>query len=415
VGVRKRDRVLEQVGHSYPLVEDRVQAEIMRLVRELERPVSRTEMTEALGVSRSKVSLEVGRLLEGGLLVEDGLAESDGGRRSSLLRIPRSAGLIAAVDLGASSIDVALADLGGELVAHRGTPADIKDGPRSVLGRAKELLSGLLGDQGSGPREVLAIGVGVPGPVEHASGLLNSPPLMPGWDRFPIRDAFADEYVAPVFVDNDVNVMALGEHRGGVGKGVDNVLFVKIGTGIGGGIIADGRLYRGTQGCAGDIGHICADPDGPVCQCGNRGCLEAMAAAPAIAAKAERCAREGLSPALKELLDRRGELGARDVGEAAGLGDFHALEIIKESGRLVGRVLATLVSTLNPSLIIIGGGVANIGHALLGEIRGTVYRRSLPLATRNLPVVLSELEGMAGVTGASVLAAEGVLRTTRVG
>ena len=387
----------------------------MHLVRELERPVSRSEMTEALRVSRSKISLEVGRLLEGGLLVEDGRAESDGGRRSALLRIPRSAGLIAAVDLGASSIDVALADLGGDLVAHQGTPADIKDGPRAVLDRAKELLSGLLGDQGSSPREVLAIGVGVPGPVEHASGLLNSPPLMPGWDRFPIREAFADEYAAPVFVDNDVNIMALGEHRGGVGKGVDNVLFVKIGTGIGGGIIADGRLYRGTQGCAGDIGHICADPDGPVCPCGNRGCLEAMAGAPAIAAKAERCAREGSSPALRAMLDGRGELAAWDVGEAAGLGDYHALEIIKESGRLVGRVLATLVSTLNPSLIIIGGGVASIGHALLGEIRSTVYRRSLPLATRNLPVVLSELEGMAGVTGASVLAAEGVLQTTRVG
>ena len=173
----------------------------MRLVRELERPVSRSEMMEALGVSRSKISLEVGRLVESGLLVEDGLAESDGGRRSSLLRIPRSAGLMAAVDLGASSTDVALADLGGELVAHSGTPADIKDGPRAVLGCAKELLSGLLEDQGSGSGDVLAIEVGVPGPVEHASGLLNSPPLMPGWDRYPIRDAFADEYAAPVFVD----------------------------------------------------------------------------------------------------------------------------------------------------------------------------------------------------------------------
>jgi glucokinase-like ROK family protein len=415
VGVRERDRVLDQVGRGYPLVEDRIQAEIMHLVRELERPVSRSEMTEALGVSRSKISLEVGRLIEVGLLVEDGLAESDGGRRSSLLRIPRSAGLIAAVELGASSIDVALADLGGELLAHRGTPADIKDGPMPVLGRAKKLLSDLLGDQGAGPRDVLAVGVGVPGPVEHASGLLNSPPIMPGWDRFPIRDAFADEYAAPVFVDNDVNIMALGEHRGGVAKGVDNVLFVKIGTGIGGGIIADGHLYRGTQGCAGDIGHICADPEGPVCACGNRGCLEAMAGAPAIAAKAERYAREGVSPILKGMLDGREELDARDVGEAAGLGDYHALEIIKESGRLVGRVLATLVSTLNPSLIIIGGGVAYVGHALLGEIRSTVYRRSLPLATRNLPVVLSELEGTAGVTGASVLAAEGVLHTTRVG
>jgi glucokinase-like ROK family protein len=411
--VRSEEGVTE-AGRGYPLIEDRVQAEIMRYVRAVDRAVPRSEMTEALGVSRSKISSEVGRLLEAGLLMEDGLAESEGGRRSSLLRIPRSAGLIAAVDLGATSIDVALSTLGSELVAHRGEDADVREGPKPILGRVKGLLSELLEEQGASRHDVRAIGVGVPGPVEQASGLLRSPPIMPGWDRFPIRDAFAGEYAASVFVDNDVNVMALGEHWGGVGKGVDNVLFVKIGTGIGGGIIADGRLYRGIQGCAGDIGHICVDADGPVCSCGNKGCLEAMAAAPAIVSKAERCARDGLSPTLSEVLEEWGELSAKDVGEAASLGDYRALEIIRESGRLVGGVLATLVSTLNPSLIVIGGGVANIGHSLLAEIRSTVYRRSLPLATRNLPIVLSELDQVAGVTGASVLAAEGVLQTTRV-
>ena len=399
------------VGGRYPLVEDRIQAQIMRHVRAAGRPVSRSEITDALGVSRSKISMEVGRLIEDDLLAEDGLAQSDGGRRSSLLRIPRSAGLVAAVDLGATSIDVALCSLGGDLVVHRGEPADIKDGPRDVLGRAEAMLSGLLEEQGAEARDVLAIGVGVPGPVEQASGLLKSPPIMPGWDLFPIRDVFAGKYAAPVFIDNDVNLMALGEHRYGVGRGVDDMLFVKIGTGIGGGIIAEGRLYRGVQGCAGDIGHICVDPDGPVCSCGNRGCFEAMAAGPAIASRAERGAREGLSPALARVLDERGELSAKDVGEAASLGDYHAVEIIRESGRIAGRVLATLVSTLNPSLIVIGGGVANIGHSLLAEIRSAVYSRSLPLATRNLPIVLSELDREAGVTGASVLAAEGVLQT----
>ena len=403
------------MGRGYPLIEGRVQAGIMRHVRAVDRSVSRSELTDVLGVSRSKTSLEVGRLLEAGLLVDDDLAESEGGRRSSLLRIPRSAGLIAAVDLGATSIDVALSTLGSEIVAQRGETADVREGPKVVLGRVKELLEGLIVEQDADRHDVRAIGVGVPGPVEQASGLLRSPPIMPGWDRFPIRDAFAGEYAAPVFVDNDVNVMALGEHWGGVAKGVDNLLFVKIGTGIGGGIIADGRLYRGIQGCAGDIGHICADPEGPVCTCGNRGCLEAMAAAPAIVRKAERSARDGESPVLAAVLREKGELSAKDVGEAAGVGDYRALEIIRESGRLVGGVLATLVSTLNPSLIVIGGGVANIGHSLLAEIRSTVYSRSLPLATRNLPIVLSELEGAAGVTGASVLAAEGVLQTTRVG
>ena len=387
----------------------------MHQIRAMGRPVSRSEMTDILGVSRSKISLEVGRLIEAGLVAEDGLARSEGGRRSSLLRIPRSAGLIAAVDLGATSTDVALSTLGGELLVHKGEPGEVKDGPRSVLDRVKELLSELLARQRADAKDVLAIGVGVPGPVERSSGVLRSPPIMPGWDGFPIRSVFAGEYDAPVFVDNDVNLMALGEHRDGVGKGEDDVLFVKIGTGIGGGIIADGHLQRGSQGCAGDIGHICVDPEGPVCSCGNRGCLEAMAAAPAIAAKAERSAKDSLSPILEEMLDERGAITARDVGEAASLGDYHALLIIRESGRLVGQVMATLVSTLNPSIIVVGGGVANIGHSLLAEIRSTVYRRSLPLATRNLPIVLSKLDRVAGVKGASVLAAEGVLQTTRVG
>src|SRR5215217_729375 len=392
-----------------PLVQNRVQAAIMRVARAGEGPVSRSKLPSLIGVSRSKVSMEVQRLSEAGLLAEYGLAESEGGRRSSLLGIPPSAGLVAAVDLGATSIDVALITLGGEILAHRGESVDIKDGPRIILGRVKVRLEELLGEQSAESREVLSVGIGIPGPVEHAAGVLRSPLIMPGWDRFPIQDAFAAEYAAPVFVDNDANVMALGEHWGGVGREVDNMLFVKIGTGIGGGIIADGRLYRGAQGCAGDIGHICVDPNGPVCSCGNKGCLEAMAAAPAIAAKAERNAEEGLSPVLQKVFEERGALTARDVGEAASFGDYHALQIIRESGRLVGQMLATLVSTLNPSLIVVGGGVANIGHSLLAEIRSAVYRRSLPLATRNLPIVLSELDEIAGVVGSSVLASEGVL------
>jgi glucokinase-like ROK family protein len=373
------------------------------------RPVSRGQLTEALDSSRAKISTEVGRLMETGLLAEEGFAESEGGRRSSLLHIPRSAGLIAAIDLGATSIDVALTTLGSEILAHRSEPADIKDGPKPILRRVKMLLSELLEEQAAEPKDVLAIGIGVPGPVEQAAGVLRSPPIMPGWDRFPLRSAFAGEYAAPVFVDNDVNIMALGEHWGGVGRGVDNLLFVKAGTGIGGGIVADGRIYRGAQGSAGDIGHISIDPSGPVCTCGNLGCLEAMAAAPAIVLEAERRAREKLSPALAAVLEERGELTAKDVGEVAGIGDYEALSIIRRSGRLIGRVLATLVSVLNPSLIVIGGGVSQIGHSFLAEIRSTIYQRSLPLATRNLPIVLSELENDAGVVGASVLAAEGVL------
>lgn len=393
----------------YPLVEDRVQAEIMACLRTEAGPVSRARLIEALNSSRGKISSEVARLIEKGLLAENGLAASEGGRRSSLLVIPPSAGLIAAVDIGATSIDVALTTLGSELVTHRGEPADVREGPISVLDRAKILLSELLDEQAASPSDVLAIGVGVPGPVEQASGLLTVPPIMPGWDRFPIRDAFAGEYAAPVFVDNDVNLMVLGEHWGGVAKGVADVIFVKIGTGIGSGIIVGGRLHRGAQGCAGDFGHICVDPDGPLCSCGNTGCLEAMAAAPAIVLQAERCAREGESPPLMALLHEKGELTMKEVGEAARRGDYCALTIIRRSGRLIGQTLASAVNVLNPSMIVIGGGVSRVGNALLAEVRSAVYQRSLPLATRNLPIVMSELDDVAGVVGASVMGAEKVL------
>ncbi len=404
------DDIASKASRSrYPLVENRVQAEIMLYVCAEARPVSRSQLIEALGSSRGKISTEVGRLIEVGLLADAGFADSERGRRSSLVGIPYSAGLIAAIDIGATSIDVALTTLGSELVAHRGEPADVRDGPQPVLDRVRTLLSELLDEQAASPRDVLAIGVGVPGPVEQASGLLTVPPIMPGWDRFPIRGAFAGEYAAPVFVDNDVNIMALGEHWGGVAKGVDDVIFVKIGTGIGSGLIIGGRLHRGTQGCAGDFGHICVDPAGPICSCGNVGCLEAMAAAPAIVLQAERCAREGESPTLMAILQERGELSMKDVGEAARRGDHCALMVIRRSGRLIGQTLASAVNVLNPSLIVIGGGVSRIGHALLAEIRSAVYQRSLPLATRNLPIVLSELEDTAGVVGASVLAAKGVL------
>ena len=404
------DELVRKGGlQRYPLVEDRVQAEIMAYVRAEAGPISRARLIEALNSSRGKISAEVTRLIEKGLLAEKGLAQSDGGRRSSLLGISPSAGLIAAVDIGATSIDVALTTLGSELLARRGEPADVRDGPLSTLDRVKFLLSELLDEQAANARDVLAIGVGVPGPVEQASGLLTVPPIMPGWDRFPIREAFAGEYAAPVFVDNDVNVMALGEHWGGVAKGVDDMMFVKIGTGIGSGIIIGGLLHRGTQGCAGDFGHICVDPDGPLCTCGNAGCLEALAAAPAIVLQAERCAREGESPLLMALLREKGELTMKVVGEAARRGDYCALTIIRKSGRLIGQTLASAVNVVNPSMIVIGGGVSRVGNALLAEVRSAVYQRSLPLATRNLPIVMSELDDVAGVVGASAMAAGEVL------
>jgi predicted NBD/HSP70 family sugar kinase len=236
---------------------------------------------------------------------------------------------------------------------------------------------------------------------------------MPGWDRFPVREFLTREHGCPSVVDNDVNIMAIGERHGGVARSVDDFLFVKIGTGIGCGIYLDGSVYRGTDGCAGDIGHIQVDTHGPICSCGNAGCLEALFSGAALARQALAAATSGASPALAERLTAAREAAGSsatvswtDVAAGAAEGDVTCIGLIREGGRRMGGVLAALVSFANPSMIVIGGGLAQLGHILLAEIRSVVYRRSLPLATGNLPVVLSELGPRAGVTGAAVLASD---------
>jgi predicted NBD/HSP70 family sugar kinase len=202
--------------------------------------------------------------------------------------------------------------------------------------------------------------------------------------------------------------MALGEQHSGVAKSARDFLFVKIGTGIGCGIVVDGQLYRGVDGCAGDIGHIRVEEFGPTCACGNTGCLEAFFGGAALARDALAAARSQRSPALAAMLAEKGELTAVDVASAVAQGDPHAVQMIRDGGHRVGWVLASLVSFFNPGLIVIGGRVARLGHPLLAEIRGVVYRRSLPLATGNLPVVLSEMGDDAGVVGAAALISDAV-------
>jgi glucokinase-like ROK family protein len=376
---------------------------ILRLLRD-EGAVSRAELGDRLELTRPRLLAEVERLVAAGLIAEAGMAASRGGRRSTLVEIhPRLR--FAAVDLGASSIDIEVVNGRLEPVAAYREVADIRSGPKAILQRVNELLAKARTD---GAFERLdAVGIGVPGPVSFRDGVPVSPPIMPGWDRYPVRELLAREHGCPAVVDNDVNIMAIGERHGGVAHSVDDFLFVKIGTGIGCGIHLAGAVYRGVDGCAGDIGHIQVDAAGPVCSCGNAGCLEALFSGAALARDALAAARAGESPALAErLAGGLGVITAKDVADGAAEGDVTCIRLIREGGRRVGGVLATLVSFANPSMIVIGGGLAQLGHVLLAEIRSVVYRRSLPLATGNLPVVLSELGGRAGVTGAAVLASD---------
>jgi glucokinase-like ROK family protein len=391
-----------------PSAGPRITAQEARVVDALRRQVavSRTDISRLTNWSRPKVTAVVDQMISRGFLMEVGEGDSQGGRRPTMLRLNNQLGYLVGVDIGATSVDLALADLHAQVLARESGPTDVRADPAVLLGEVQARLLTMIHQQGLRADQILGIGVGVPGPVDFARGVLVAPPLMPAFDSFPIRDFFQPAFPrADIWVDNDVNMMALGELRAGAGQGVDNFLFVKIGTGIGAGIIGHGLVHRGSTGSAGDIGHIRADPNGPICYCGNRGCLEILAGGPAIAQQAMDAAQRGASAILaKKLAANGGVLRAEDVGAAAREGDRAAIEIIQGSGQLVGGVLAGLVNFFNPSLILIGGGVANIGNQLLASIRQAVLRRSTALATRDLVIRYSPMGAEAGVTGAIHLA-----------
>ena len=384
--------------------ESPMQARILAQLRD-EGPLSRVLLADRLNVSRTTIAAEVSRLAELGLAQEVGHAASRGGRRSTLVDLAGDIRFVG-ISIGATGMSVGVTDGRVTVLATRSISCDITTGPEPVLATAITEARSLLDELGI--EKPMGAGIAVPGPVDYHRGVPVSPPIMPGWDGYPVSDVLARELGCPAVLDNDVNAMALGEQHAGVARSARDFLFVKIGTGIGCGIVVDGDLYRGVDGCAGDIGHIRVDDFGPTCACGNTGCLEAFSGGAALARDATAAARSGRSPVMAAMLEEKGRLTAADVGLAVAQGDAQAVQLIRDGGRRIGQVLASLVSFFNPGLIVIGGRVSGVGHALLAEIRGVTYRRSLPLATGNLPIVLSELGDEAGVIGAARLISSSV-------
>ncbi len=380
------------------------------------RSHSRSELVTRTGLGRAIVAQRVGDLIARGLLAEGDVGPSTGGRPPRQLTFRADGGHLLVADLGATSIDVAVTTLDGRILGHHDEPARIEAGPEVCLDRVDVLFESLLRDIPALPGRLWGIGIGVPGPVEFETGRPISPPIMPGWDGYPIRERFAARYRAPVWVDNDVNVLALGEWHAGIASGHDNVVVIKIGTGVGAGIISDGHLHRGSQGSAGDVGHIqVVDDPAVICRCGNSGCLEALAGGAAIGRAGQAAALAGESARLRTALDQRGSVTAADVARAASFGDPVAMAILEAAGRRIGSMLASVVNFFNPSLIVIGGGVANSPDQLLTSIRDTVQRRSLPLATRQLLIQRSSLGGLAGVIGAASMVIDELFARESIG
>ena len=360
---------------------------------------TRPEVSRITGLSRTLVSkhVAIGQAL--GLLEEGKLGLSTGGRAPRLLDFKKNIGVILVAELGATGMSVARSDLQGNIDEIVDVDFDIAEGPESVLARVEEVFDVIMAKE---KVNLWAIGIGLPGPVEFATGIPMSPPIMPGWDQYPVRQRFMEKYKVPLWVDNDVNVMALGELSKNNDKRHTELIFIKMGSGIGAGIVIHGLLHRGAQGCAGDIGHIAiSDPVKTICRCGNVGCLEAVAGGAALARDALAIAPTGKSKFLAERLQKNGSLSARDVVDGATHGDNWCVEAITNAGRQVGSILATLVNFFNPSLVVVGGGVSTAKDLLLASIRETVYRRSLPLATRDLEIRLADLDDRIGLQGAA--------------
>lgn len=365
--------------------------------------ISRAELARRMGLSRTALGARLDALKALRLIEDGGRGASSGGRPPGLVRFSADSGITVGVDFGATSVDVAISDLAMAPLAQAGENLDIGLGPAAVLERAATLVDDLLTQTGGERGDLRGVGVGLPGPVEFGAGRPVAPPIMAGWNGFGVREYFSERYSAPAFVDNDANVMALGELWAGHLRGAQNALWIKLGTGIGCGIVAAGEVFRGTDGCAGDIGHIAVGSDTTECRCGNVGCLEAIAGGRALGQAAERLARDGSSTVLARHLEERGSLTAQHLVLALAEGDAAAVELVRAAGTAIGTVLAGLVNFHNPRLIVLGGGLTGLGDGLLASVRETVYRRSTPLATRELTITTSALDGRAGVVGAAAM------------
>ncbi len=307
------------------------------------------------------------------------------------------------VDLGGTQIRVILRDADGNIVSRASALTQASDGQEQVIARIIETVRQAVGATPWGA--IQGIGIGVPGPVDPWTGVVLQAPNLPGWRDVPIRAIVQSAFGVPVEVGNDANLAALGEHMYGAGVGVANLIYVTISTGIGGGIIADGKLLLGAKGLAGEFGHQTLVPDGPLCGCGNRGCLEALGSGTAIARMAREAVTRGQGQKLLELAQGSVEaLDARIVASAARAGDAVAQDILRCAATYVGIGLANVVNILNPELIVLGGGVTRMGELLFDPVREVIAQRAMP-AMRAVRIVPAALGGDVVLFGAVALIA----------
>jgi predicted NBD/HSP70 family sugar kinase len=356
--------------------------------------ISRAEIARRTGLSRSTVSSLVAELQSDGLVMEreePGAAHGEqGGRPPILLSFDASAGAAVGIDFGHRHVRVAVADLSSTILAERAEPLDTDHAAHEGLDVAIELIDEALAEAGVDRSRVIGAGLGLPGPIDQADGVIGSSAILPGWVGVAAAEEMRGRLDVPVVVDNDANLGALAEFTHGAGRGATDLVYLKVSSGIGAGLILGGRLYRGWAGMAGELGHVLVDPEGAVCRCGNRGCLETAAS----------------TGALLEMLRRsHGELTVAEMLALARDGDLGCRRVIADAGRVVGSAAAFVFNVLNPQRLVVGGDLAAAGDLLLDGVRSSVRLAALPAAADAARVVAGVLGDRAQVLGALALAA----------
>jgi glucokinase-like ROK family protein len=375
---------------------------ILDFIRFTPGGIARVDLARHLGLTRAAVTEIVNDLMEI-MVVREMNNQKPGGRKPVVLEVNPDFGKVVGVDMGATHVTFILADSSAHVIKEIEYALDINQGPEICLKQVDTNYNQLLADSGLTKSDILAVGFGVPGPVVTEIGMVDAPPIMPGWSRFPIRDFLQKNWGVQVSVNNDAELGALGEWAYGAGRGEHNLCYLKVGTGVGAGILLEGQIYRGTTGTAGEIGHMTIDENGPLCSCGNKGCLEAFTGGRAIAQKAMEAVRAGQRTDLANIKPVE-NITIKDVVAAARRGDLISQQLFKESGIHLGTAIAGMVNLFNPSMVVVGGGVAQIGDLLLDPIRNTVRQRSLRVASGAVRITSALLGRQSSGIGAVVQA-----------
>jgi len=373
--------------------------------------LSRTDLAAQTGFSHFLVSRLCERLLASGFITEVGEGESTGGRRPRILAVTPGFGRLVGLHVGTVNARVVVTDLAGSVLVFRKAPSLVQSGPDAALPRLAEFIAGALAEAGVREEELLGIGVGISGIMDRGTGTMLSWPKVPSWKNVPVLDALSSRFPVPVRLDDTPRAMALAERRFGRARHESEFLYLMIGAGVGAALILGGQLYTGKAGFAGEFGHIGSGPDGLVCDCGNRGCLETRVSAWSLVHKAREAIFQGLRSELWSLCEGdAGRISVELIAQAAEAGDRFSLRLIEEAGVALGEAMVCLVDLLNPELVVLGGGVAAaLGQRLLDPAERIVRERALAQAVASLRIELSTLQEADWALGASLLVTDDAL------